>query len=380
MDLSQQQIATAEPKRKAVREQDSLKPSTVSTLSTESPLLSPHHTSPIMSIEIEKTPVESQSEEAELTQQSNMDNESNPTSAESSNEMSRDASGNDIECAQDAEPNHEDLMGIDQNKDQTTAAAAAADDDGCDEASSADEDIGASHTEQLVDAAADSHAEIDEQPQMDESIEEDFVAIELVDSGNNDITTTRDELTTHDTHTEEQAILLDHDQLQPPSNNNTLPSHNINITANNKIRKKLRHPILTPLAKLPWEKFATAAGTCDLLFNCKYSMRQVEDEVREEKKTIQYDDVVGEGEEYYEDDCDADCDVQELGLHCCSMMEDSDDEGVDGGEGNAARENNVTLPCEDAGNLLVTEEQKRKSWKGSNPTIDMMLYRQFLEE
>eukprot|EP00956_Cyclotella_meneghiniana_P027137 scaffold60291_cov22-Cyclotella_meneghiniana.AAC.2 len=62
-------------------------------------------------------------------------------------------------------------------------------------------------------------------------------------------------------------------------------------------------------------------------------------------------------------------------------MEDSEDEGVDGVEGNGAKENNVTLPCKDnAGNLLVTEEQKRKSWKGSNPTIDMMLYRQFLEE
>lgn len=56
-------------------------------------------------------------------------------------------------------------------------------------------------------------------------------------------------------------------------------------------------------------------------------MRLVKDEVREEKETIQYDDVGGE-------DCDVGCDVQELGLHCCSMMEGSEDEEVGGVEGN----------------------------------------------
>ncbi len=34
--------------------------------------------------------------------------------------------------------------------------------------------------------------------------------------------------------------------------------------------------------RLRWDKMISAAGSCDLLFNCKYSARQVEDEVREE--------------------------------------------------------------------------------------------------
>ena len=52
-------------------------------------------------------------------------------------------------------------------------------------------------------------------------------------------------------------------------------------------RRVLHHPILSPLTKLPWGKLATAAGSCDLLFNCKYTMRQVEHEVKQEQHRIE---------------------------------------------------------------------------------------------
>lgn len=60
-------------------------------------------------------------------------------------------------------------------------------------------------------------------------------------------------------------------------------------------RKILRHPILTPLTRLPWDRFVSAAGACDLLFNCKYSMRQVEDEVRAEERTRNSGKMLGNG-------------------------------------------------------------------------------------
>lgn len=201
--------------------------------------------------------------------------------------------------------------------------------------------------------------------------EENFVAIELVEP-------TNIEEETRET-SEERAVLLENDELQPQNTppdktaTNTNPVNNIQPNPNNKVRKKLRHPLLTPLTKLPWDKIASAAGTCDLLFNCKYSMRQVEDEVREEKKTIQYD--VHEDEEYVE------CDVEELGLHCCSMLEDSEDEGGERKkDAQADQQPQQQKQFEDRGNLLVEEEQKAKSWRGSNPTLDMMLYKQFLGE
>jgi hypothetical protein len=45
----------------------------------------------------------------------------------------------------------------------------------------------------------------------------------------------------------------------------------------------LRHPLLDRVARLPWDNIIFAAAvSCDAIFNCKYSARQVEDEVREE--------------------------------------------------------------------------------------------------
>jgi len=137
-------------------------------------------------------------------------------------------------------------------------------------------------------------------------------------------------------------------------------------------RKILRHPILTPLTRLPWDRFVSAAGACDLLFNCKYSMRQVEDEVRAEERTRNSGKMLGndnggsvttstyayaeEGvedaihdrvgredgyvnlsvgnEEYGHDDrhrygdeegCNAD-EFAELGLDCCSMLDNEPEE------------------------------------------------------
>jgi hypothetical protein len=45
----------------------------------------------------------------------------------------------------------------------------------------------------------------------------------------------------------------------------------------------LHHPLLTPLTRLPWDRMISAAGSCNLIFNCKYSMRHVEDGVRKER-------------------------------------------------------------------------------------------------
>jgi hypothetical protein len=209
--------------------------------------------------------------------------------------------------------------------------------------------------------------------------EEEFVAIELVESttsitsGNPTATADNPNDETNDIPSEERTALLNDASIYAIDNSST-PA-----TTNNQIRRKLRlNPLLTPLTKLPWDKLTSAAGTCDLLFNCKYSMRQVEDEVREEKKTIQYD-------LFEEEELEA-C-HEELGLHCCSMLDDSEDERGEmttedgakekvGGEECVSKEGTV----ETTSTATNLEEQKAKSWRGSNPTIDMMLYRQFLEE
>jgi hypothetical protein len=44
----------------------------------------------------------------------------------------------------------------------------------------------------------------------------------------------------------------------------------------------LRHPLLTLLTRLPWDRMISATGSCDLLFNRKYSTQLVEDKVRKE--------------------------------------------------------------------------------------------------
>jgi hypothetical protein len=47
-------------------------------------------------------------------------------------------------------------------------------------------------------------------------------------------------------------------------------------------RRVLHHPLLMPLTRLPWDRMISATGSCDLLFNCKYSAQHVEDKVRKE--------------------------------------------------------------------------------------------------
>ena len=138
-------------------------------------------------------------------------------------------------------------------------------------------------------------------------------------------------------------------------------------------RRVLRHPLLTPLTRLPWDRMISAAGSCDILFNCKYSARQMEDEVREDRHRTAGNSVdvpsypvatradgyanlsLGhEYEEAFEYECCAgredgsyrviddeemeergegvECDAEEfakLGLDCCSML---DDDGHDAEE------------------------------------------------
>ena len=223
------------------------------------------------------------------------------------------------------------------------------------------------------------------------------------------------------------------------------------------LRKKiLRHPILTPLTKLPWDRFISAAGACDVLFNCKYSMRQVEDEVREEERKVcggvyhigcggegeGYGDDCGEGgveveqggsngrEDGYvnvnvgqdcldygyddKDGCDAD-EFSKLGLDCCSMLDTAvEEEEVEGAghptqtlansdEMGGERWERVTVKREvdeksaegDARtapqpslsptpplrpNIITNDHKAERSWKSSNPSLDMLVYRTMLNE
>eukprot|EP00571_Detonula_confervacea_P006721 CAMPEP_0172313614 /NCGR_PEP_ID=MMETSP1058-20130122/20593_1 /TAXON_ID=83371 /ORGANISM="Detonula confervacea, Strain CCMP 353" /LENGTH=490 /DNA_ID=CAMNT_0013027297 /DNA_START=79 /DNA_END=1548 /DNA_ORIENTATION=- len=204
----------------------------------------------------------------------------------------------------------------------------------------------------------------------DEVVDGDFVAIELVSPKHTaNIEQVAHSTMDHPSQPTTESIPIDSDdagfvvtstaddssQTVPPTTNSTnpLPPR----------RKILRHPILTPLTKLPWDKFISAAGACDLLFNCKYTMRQVEDEVREERKKsgdlylenggcggeadtgrgVEVQDRVGREDGYVnlslghecgdfhygeEDGCDAD-EFAELGLHCCSMLDNEVDKEVE---------------------------------------------------
>lgn len=50
-------------------------------------------------------------------------------------------------------------------------------------------------------------------------------------------------------------------------------------------QRVLHHPLLSVMKNVPWDKLLmVSTGTCDLFFNCKYSARQVEDEVRAEEE------------------------------------------------------------------------------------------------
>ena len=268
-----------------------------------------------------------------------------------------------------------------------------------------------------------------------------------------------------------------------------------------KRKKTLRHPLFTPLAKIPWDRVISAAGACDLLFNCKYSMRQVEDEVREEKRGGEskesswgsdgrkggkdgmegnedgrgrIDDYASDerdgyafgeegrsrgfgtredgyanismGNEYEEADCcgmeeDEGCnedDFSQLVLDCCSMLDgDEDDEdvevvmvgpkqrallpqissqhqqpreqgvlsdGVDGcneekcfaapqvdaprheqhdqmgHDGDFERKNKQDCSQQGLPTDSISKDQRAEGcWRSSNPSLDMILYRQFLD-
>ena len=169
-----------------------------------------------------------------------------------------------------------------------------------------------------------------------------------------------------------------------------IPSEN-NVNSNNALsppptrRKILRHPILTPLTKLPWDRFISAAGACDALFNCKYSMKQVEDEVREEHtRTIgghylenggYQEDMVGredgyvnlslgneyEGYHYGEEECDAD-EFAELGLGCCSMLDSEADEEVEV----VAHVNSLEEKGEEQCQPSCNEDEEEGNWEEVN--------------
>mmetsp|Transcript_5936 Transcript_5936/g.12111 ORF Transcript_5936/g.12111 Transcript_5936/m.12111 type:complete len:483 (+) Transcript_5936:35-1483(+) len=200
-------------------------------------------------------------------------------------------------------------------------------------------------------------------------------------------------------------------------------------------RKILHHPLLSPLSKIPWSKMINVSNACDAIFNCKYSMRQVEDEVRRENMIMNSSDYVdyhaeiasgfeGGGnqfcggipfEENEEDGC-AETDFVEMGLECCSMLDNDYDEDDDGdgvleepkkepntmdshqtnSQSNRGRGNddaaNETEPLisqtfhtwnnnpSTISNLLSPEQKADIHWRNMKPSADMILYRQFYEE
>mmetsp|Transcript_9133 Transcript_9133/g.14084 ORF Transcript_9133/g.14084 Transcript_9133/m.14084 type:complete len:449 (-) Transcript_9133:1310-2656(-) len=231
--------------------------------------------------------------------------------------------------------------------------------------------------------------------------------------------------------------------MVPPNNNSAAASKSslditqpTSTTKSTRRRKILHHPILSHLTKLPWDRLSNAGSACDILFNCKYSMKQVEDEVREECRRgvsgegvyiEDNDGCVGREDgyvnvslnscsdyQYQEEGCEAQEFEQILG--CCSMLdndEDSDDEdvecvlpensvasqkathlvhpmiGLQGShaaedtnqeEGEEEREYSGDNRVNSNNNELQQQQQSEKSWKQSNPSLDMMLYHQFLNE
>lgn len=176
--------------------------------------------------------------------------------------------------------------------------------------------------------------------------EEDFVAIELVETNDGPIPPEQS-IQEESVAADQEAASLEQEQqhLLPRSE----PPRQI---------KQLHHPLLTPITRVPWHKVVSAAASCDLLFNCKYSMRQVEDEVREEKRVLTYPNAAAVDD----DECE-EFDPQELGLHCCSMLDSNEKEQQQQGP-----------------NVMDEEERAKKSWKGMSPSLDMMLCRQFLDE
>ena len=299
----------------------------------------------------------------------------------------------------------------------------------------------------------DREADIDDD--QNEINEDEFVAIELVSPKNKDEQITSETAVEHPaqssiTETETnsnnsaQEDSISAAQTEPPNNNNN--TNTTTATLPPRRRKILRHPILTPLTKLPWDRIISGVGNCDVFFNCKYSARQVEDEVREEHtRTIgghylenggNQEDLVGReggyvnvslGHEYYgeeeeaEDDCNADDVAQQLGLGCCSMLDsETDEEEVEvvaseelmhpkevGSEEqqqqpmnkNGEEKNSIQVTAKPervdendqeikesssilapASDLLSNDQKANASWKNSNPSLDMMLYRTMMHE
>mmetsp|Transcript_1584 Transcript_1584/g.2361 ORF Transcript_1584/g.2361 Transcript_1584/m.2361 type:complete len:452 (+) Transcript_1584:191-1546(+) len=217
---------------------------------------------------------------------------------------------------------------------------------------------------------------------------------------------------------------------QPPTTTTT-------TTTTTRRRKILHHPILSHLTKLPWDRLSNAGSACDVLFNCKYSMKQVEDEVREEcRRGVSGEGVYIENDgvgredgyvnvslnscsdyQYQEEGCEAGEFEQILG--CCSMLdndEETDEEeedvecvlpennvvasekapylvqpmiGLEGSHatvytnqegGEEEREYSGDNRVNSSSNELQQQQQSEKSWQQANPSLDMMLYRQFLNE
>ncbi len=292
-------------------------------------------------------------------------------------------------------------------------------------------------------------------------VDDTFVSVELSSSPSKNNSSYEEEVGGQQ---EEQTPLMDAAQkLNPslevaptdaamvssiPSNDNVAAASksSLNIsqsptttTTTTRRRKILHHPILSHLTKLPWDRLTNAGSACDVIFNCKYSMKQVEDEVREECRRgvsgegVFIEDYVGREDgyvnvslnacsdyQYQEEGCEAG-EFEQILTGCCSMLdneEDSDDDDEEdvecvvpensiasqkeqnlvqpmkmkGPEGNPTVDTNQKEGEEEReysgdnnrvksnNNELLQQQQSEHSWQQANPSLEMMMYRQFLNE
>ena len=144
-------------------------------------------------------------------------------------------------------------------------------------------------------------------------------------------------------------------------------------------RRVLHHPILSPLTKLPWGRLATAAGSCDLLFNCKYTMRQVEDEVKQEQHRIENGDEEAAYEGQSSDRKDGYVSVN-LGLVDQETGDPLPFFGLQEHEAADIEENNTPHPATDARQESQHQPETKEAHNPVADAVNMMVYKGLIGE
>jgi len=183
--------------------------------------------------------------------------------------------------------------------------------------------------------------------------------------------------------------------------------YNTQIQANPIQRRIFHHPILSPLAKLPWDRVVSAAGSCDLFFNCKYTMRQVEYEVRQEQDGIELGEEVAYGSQCSgREDRYVNVSLGHEHNYCSSEVQQQKEEplpffGLTGDEAAELEEENNTQQAatepkqavsdNSAGqtndqirNIVTDTKREEECWKRTNPSasasLDMLMYKTVIGE